>query len=99
MSIGLRRLNRRRYRESVNALKEIIADPKTTQARKLQAINTLLGIYDRHDRSEAQRVARKQAAESAQGNGQPQESLDTPESDLEAALAQLRAEREGVLSD
>lgn len=56
------RLNRRRYREAVTALKEIIGNPKTPAQRRLRAIETLLGIYDRHDRTEARKEAAKRVA-------------------------------------
>ena len=50
------RLNRRRYRECVSALKSIISDPKQSTERRLRSIEVLLSIFDRHDRSEAQKV-------------------------------------------
>lgn len=59
------RLNRRRYRECVNALKQIISSPRTPPQRKLRAVETLLGIYDRHDQSELRRL-RRQTAEAQQ---------------------------------
>lgn len=76
MPVGVRRLNRRRYRESVAALKEIIGDKKTPALRKLRAIDTLLSIYDRHDRTEA----RKKATDAPQGDGQPEASPEPQES-------------------
>ncbi len=95
--MATRRLNRRRYRESVNALKEIIADKKTPPLRKLRAIDTLLSIYDRHDRTETEK-ARRRAAETAQGDGQPATPSDAPETTEESVdefLARIRANRLG----
>jgi hypothetical protein len=55
------RLNRRRYREIVAALKELIADQKAPQQRRLHAIETLMEVYARHDRTEADKARRKTA--------------------------------------
>lgn len=71
------RLNRRRYREAVAALKEIIADKKTPPQRKLRAVETLLGIYDRHDRSENEK-ARRRAAEATREPGQAETPAPAP---------------------
>jgi hypothetical protein len=79
MPNGVRRLNRRRYRESVAALKEIIGDKKTPALRKLRAIDTLLGIYDRHDRTEASKEARRKAGDAPDGDDQPEASPETQE--------------------
>jgi hypothetical protein len=97
MSKGVRRLNRRRYRESVTALKEIIADRDAPAARRLHAIDTLLGIYDRHDRTEARKESRTQAAEGAQSvpdAPQVPEAQETQPDPLEALLTRIKAERE-----
>ena len=97
MPTGVRRLNRRRYKESVTALKEIIADKKTPPARRLHAIETLLGIFDRHDRTEAQKEARRRAAEAPQSAAQPAGSLqaaDAQEESTEEFLERLRKRTE-----
>ncbi|WP_047495874.1 hypothetical protein [Terriglobus sp. TAA 43] len=46
------RLNRRRYREVVSCLKQIIADEKAPQQRRLRAVELLLGVFERHDKNE-----------------------------------------------
>jgi hypothetical protein len=97
MATGVRRLNRRRYRESVNALKEIISDKRTPPLRKLRAIDTLLSIYDRHDRNEAAKEARRRAQDTPQGNGQPTTPAEAPESEeesVDAFLARIRGSKE-----
>jgi hypothetical protein len=99
MSKGIRRLNRRRYRESVAALKEIIADKKTPPARRLHAIETLLGIFDRHDRTELQKEARKRASDAPQDAGQtiaPPEAPESAEERAERFLQRFRAQREST---
>jgi len=53
------RLNRRRYREIVSTLKELIDDKKAPAARRLRAIETLLEVYRRHDVNEERKEARK----------------------------------------
>jgi hypothetical protein len=65
------RLNRRRYREVIAMLKEIISDKKAPAARRLRAGETLLEVYARHDRTEAQKEARKRAGKAAEGDIQP----------------------------
>ena len=87
MQTGTRRLNRRRYRESVNALREIIADKKTPPQRKLKSIELLLSIYDRHDRTEAAKEAHRKVVETSQDAGQPQASTEVTESVEERAAA------------
>ncbi len=94
MSKGVRRINRRRYRESVTALKEIIADKDAPAARRLHAIDTLLGIYDRHDRTEARKESRAEAAQSLPDAPQVPEAQETQPDPLEAVLTRIRAERE-----
>jgi hypothetical protein len=51
------RLNRRRYAEVVRLLKEVIQNVNTTIDRRLRAADTLIGIYDRLDKSAARRDA------------------------------------------
>lgn len=57
------RLNRRRYREIVATLKEVIADRKAPQQRRLRAIEMLLAVYGKHDKQEERRLSRKQPTE------------------------------------
>lgn len=81
------RLNRRRYREAVAALKEIISSPKTPAQRRLRAVETLLGIYDRHDRTEAAKEARKRPTDTQNSPENPElaEAPAVPETAEEAA--------------
>jgi hypothetical protein len=58
------RLNRKRYTIATKALNNMIATEKTGAARRLRAIELLLGLYERHDRYEERRAqvqARKDA--------------------------------------
>jgi hypothetical protein len=57
------RLNRRRYREVVATLKELIADKKAPAARRLRAVETLMEVYRRHDATEAAKETRRRATE------------------------------------
>lgn len=79
------RLNRRRYREIVSALKEIISDKKTPQQRRLRATETLLGVYDRHDRQEERKAAERRAAETSNVPTPIQTVEETQETAEEAA--------------
>jgi hypothetical protein len=90
------RLNRRRYREIVAALKEVIADKKAPQQRRLRAVETLMEVYARHDRTEAAKEARRKAVDAPEGNGQPEESPEAPGSAQETAeqfLARITGSR------
>ena len=94
-STGLRRLNRRRYRESVNALKQIISDPKTPPVRKLRSIEVLLSIYDRHDRTEQQKESRRELAAERAAQSTAEAPVQTgstpdPEETTEEFLARLK---------
>ena len=85
------RLNRRRYREVVSMLKEVIADPKATRKERLRAGETLLAIYERHDRTEETK-ARRRVAEAVTGDAaQPStpEPVAAEQSAEEAARAFL----------
>jgi hypothetical protein len=68
-------------------LKEVIADPKATRKERLRAGETLLAIYERHDRSEDAK-ARKRNAEAAGKRTASQEHLETVPATSEAADAQ-----------
>jgi hypothetical protein len=88
------RLNRRRYKEATAALKELIADKKQPPQRRLVAIQTLLGIYDRHDRTERQKSYRKDDGETSVNDTQTDSVNNTPpttEEIVEKFLANLRA--------
>jgi len=86
------RLNRKRYREIVSLLKSVIADPKATRRERLRAADTLLGVYDRHDRTEADK-ARRKAAGSAGESQQPAAPAEAPQSAEDAARAFLASIR------
>jgi nucleoid-associated protein YgaU len=89
-------LNRRRYRESVNALKEIIGDRRTPPLRKLRAIDTLLSIYDRHDRTEAAKEARRRTQSAPEAPGEPTAPSAAPtgeEETVDAFLARIRGSK------
>ncbi|MBS1799552.1 MAG: hypothetical protein JSS95_06965 [Acidobacteria bacterium] len=86
------RLNRRRYREIVSALKEIISDKKTPQQRRLRATETLLGVYDRHDRQE-ERKAQRRATETTDAptpTNTPSEAHETAEEAAARFLASMK---------
>jgi hypothetical protein len=78
MPTGVPRLNRRRYREIVAALKELISNKKAPPQRRLHAIETLMEVYARHDRTIAQYEARRRAAEASQNDSQPSEVPEAP---------------------
>jgi hypothetical protein len=91
------RLNRRRYREIVTTLKEVIADKKAPQQRRLRAVETLMEVYARHDRTEATKEARRKAADTPDGDGQPEaspEAPETPEQVTERILERYRTKGE-----
>jgi len=73
------RLNRRRYRDIVALLKELIADKKAPQQRRLKAAETLMEVYARHDRNEERKAAQKRAVDASQGGGQPEGSPEAQE--------------------
>jgi len=83
------RLNRKRYRECVIALKAIVSDAKAPQQRRLRAVELLLGIYDKSDRSHQRREALQRAVEAPEAP-----SINDDGADLEAALEQLRNARD-----
>lgn len=89
------RLNRRRYREIVATLKEVISDPKATRMQRLRATETLLGVYDRHDRHEERKAAqrRTEAAETRRRDEVPEEAQEPTGESVDAFLARIRAER------
>lgn len=87
MPSGVRRLGRKRFAEAVKYLKTVIADGKRPDRLRMQAVESLLTIYDRNDRTLAQYEARRRAAESAQGTGQPSEPSEEPDSTVELVNA------------
>jgi hypothetical protein len=83
------RLNRRRYREVVATLKEIISDKKAPQQRRLRAVEMLLEVYSKHDRMEERRAAQKRASDAPETPGQPDASTDAEETGDESVDAFL----------
>jgi hypothetical protein len=51
------KLSRRRYGIAVRALNDVIASKTTSTARRLKAVEMLLGLYERHDRQTERRDA------------------------------------------
>ena len=82
------RLNRRRYREVVTMLKQVISDPKATTKQRLQAADTLLEVYRRHDQTEQRKEARKRPAET------PSESESTEPQEQQQNVPQTREDAE-----
>jgi hypothetical protein len=83
------RLNRRRYSEIVRLLKEVINNEKAGLARRMKAAETLLGVYDRHDRAIERKEARRNAAE--KGNT-TLTSANDPETETTQALLDAEAQ-------
>lgn len=90
------RLSRKRYTEITRYLKAVIADKTKPDRLRMAAVESLLEVYARHDRSEAERVRRK-AAEGAQGAPQPAgacQAADAQEESTEQFLERLRRRTE-----
>ena len=83
------RLNRRRYREAVSALKEIIANQKTPAQRRLRAVETLLSIYDRHDRSEERKESRKRSEAQTEAGAEAEAATTMKPETAEGAAARF----------
>jgi hypothetical protein len=82
------RLNRRRYREVVTALKEVLTGTKPNARQKLQAATVLLEVYRRHDETERRKEVLKQRA------GGPGEPVEPEASERLPAQPQTREEAE-----
>ena len=65
-------------------LKEVISDKKQTAARRLQAGQTLLEVYARHDRSEAVRDALRRASEASTSAPTPSDEAHPQETGEES---------------
>jgi hypothetical protein len=91
------RLSRKRYTEITRYLKTVISDEIRSDRLRMTAVESLLEVYARHDRTEAQKEARKWGAEAVQGSEQPTAPPEAPESAEERAerfLERIRAQRE-----
>jgi len=73
------RLNRRRFKEVVACLKQVIADEKAPQQRRLHAVELLLSVFDRHDKNEQRKDAQRRTTDAPDTPGQAQASPDTPD--------------------
>jgi hypothetical protein len=99
MPTGVRRLGRKRFAEAVAYLKGVISDNTRSDKLRMQAVESLIAIFDRNDRTTAQHEQRKRAQETAQGASPAPVVPETPETAEERAdrfLARIRAEREAV---
>jgi ribosomal protein S20 len=94
------RLNRRRYSEIVRLLKEVISNEKAGLARRVKAAETLLGVYDRHDRAVERKEARRNSAE--QGSvvipspAEVTHAEPSAEEDARAFIAKMQLRRQAV---
>ena len=84
MPIGVRRLGRKRFAEAVKYLKSVIADSTKTDRLRMQAVESLLAIFDRNDRTLAQYEARRKAQEASTGTERPAAITDVPVSQEDA---------------
>ena len=93
MPPGVRRLGRKRFAEAVKYLKSVIADESKTDKMRMQAVESLLAIYDRNDRTIAQYETRRRAAEAAKDAEQPAQPEDVTQAPMsrEDALRDARA--------
>jgi len=90
MPLGIRRLGRKRFAEAVKYLKAVIADGTKPDRMRMQAVESLIAIYDRNDRTLAQHEQRRKAAE-AGGSAQPEAPR---EETVDEFLARVNAERQ-----
>jgi hypothetical protein len=92
------RLNRRRYSEIVRLLKEVINNEKAGLARRMKAAETLLGVYDRHDRATERKEARRNAADKGDTT---LTSANDPETETTQALldAEARERTRAIFDD
>ena len=73
------RLSRKRYTEISRYLKAVIGDPNKPDRLRMTAVESLLEVYARHDRSEVQREQRRRATEGTQAGTQaPPQPEDVP---------------------
>lgn len=89
------RLNRRRYLEIVKLLKEVIANEKAGLARRMKAADTLIAVYERHDRAQERKQAQR-ATGAATDPSEPQtetEPVETAEQAATRFLAQMAAKK------
>jgi hypothetical protein len=99
------RLNRRRYREVVATLKELIADKKAPAARRLRAVETLMEVYRRHDATEAAKEAKRRAetgstplTSTAPDSTAPVDTGLSAEEEARQFLEGLRSKRENSIN-
>lgn len=90
MPVAKGRLNRRRYREAVACLKELIGDKKQSAQRRLRSVEMLLEIYGRHDRLEQRKDALRKGATASEPSTGGEDKSD----DLENILERMQADRD-----
>jgi hypothetical protein len=94
---GKPRLNRKRYKEAVSFLKQVIADEGQKLDRRMNSVRLLLEIYDRSDRT-AERRERRAESDSQGATTAPDQSLpqstETAEEAAEKFLQSIRAKKE-----
>lgn len=96
------RLSRKRYTEIVRYLKTVINDPNKSDRLRMAAVESLLEVFARHDRSELQRDQRRRATEAPQGASPAPEMPEVEEahqeslSAVDAFLEKIRAGRKDV---
>ena len=91
MATGIRRLGRKRFAEATKYLKAVVADNTKPDRMRMQAVESLLAIYDRNDRTLAQYEQRKRAAEAAQGAQDVPEQGEAPSAPQQTPLDAARA--------
>lgn len=100
MPSGIRRLGRKRFAEAIRYLKIVISDESRADRLRMQAVESLLAIYDRNDRTLAQYAQKERAAKSSepvQSASQPigvSQEPDQQEESLDSFLARIKAARE-----
>ncbi len=94
---GARRLGRKRFAETVRFLKAVIADDTRSDKIRMTAVESLIAVYDRNDRTLAQYEQRRRAAEAPQSAAQPAavaQAAESPQESLDSFLTRIKAERE-----
>ena len=90
---GVRRLGRKRFAEAVKYLKAVVADKTKSDRMRMQAVESLIAIYDRNDRTLAQYEARRKAQEASQDSEQPtapEQAHETPEEAADRIITAVR---------
>ena len=83
------RIGRRRYAEAIRLLKGVIANETQPIERRLRAVDKLLDVYDRNDRTYERRA--RQAAKAAEAVSETPKDEQPPVQDEHAEDAKVRA--------